>query len=569
MPLPTTIDDLSTVAGSNYPAGTDSPIVLDDVQRAHAAFIAQLRDGSATIGSEGSSIVGYLPAGTGAVATTVQAKLRESVSVKDFGAVGDGLTDDSAAIQAYVNYVIGAGVRRIFFPFSNGEKYRLASTIVIESSGFGIYGDATTVYDTQAGGYIFGDSGVSVLFNYGNDRTNLASNQLVCEGVSFYSNTGLTQTAIKHAQNNNGPHRGTLLREVSAKGFLNVISFDVANGANLSAATVVVDSCSFTGNTNTVNAVERAFGLRYVGNQSEAGARITGTWDGGITILDNMMEGQSDPITISSNAPTPYIRNNYFEAITGSHIASIRGTNSDAVIDVAPNYVSNPLCTDILKIQNVCRVVETVPFCSKSARKSSLSLIGAILPPGSDLTGDFYVGTDSASYGYGWTNYTRIQPPASSVVKSKVLGAITLNTPFGQTTAAASINGFPATYFSLAATYALGDVLVACALVRVEANGSETPYFLLYNEAFSSTDVTCGQVAFPVSEDGKWFLMFGVRRSSVAGTSAKFRFGSNGTSAGSTSIHVAAVGVNVVPAADFETFNSESRAFSRLFNPYL
>lgn len=31
----------------------------------------------------------YLPAGTGAVATTVQSKLREVVSVKDFGAVGN------------------------------------------------------------------------------------------------------------------------------------------------------------------------------------------------------------------------------------------------------------------------------------------------------------------------------------------------------------------------------------------------------------------------------------------------------------------------------------------------
>ena len=44
MPTPTLITELSTTASSNYPAGTESPIVLDDVQRAHAAFIAQLRD---------------------------------------------------------------------------------------------------------------------------------------------------------------------------------------------------------------------------------------------------------------------------------------------------------------------------------------------------------------------------------------------------------------------------------------------------------------------------------------------------------------------------------------------
>lgn len=52
----------------------------------------------------GSNSVGYLPAGTGAVATTVQTKLRESVSVKDFGAMGDGTTDDTAAFVAACTY---------------------------------------------------------------------------------------------------------------------------------------------------------------------------------------------------------------------------------------------------------------------------------------------------------------------------------------------------------------------------------------------------------------------------------------------------------------------------------
>jgi len=58
--------------------------------------------------------VGYLPAGTGAVATTVQAKLRESVSVKDFGAVSGGSTavNDAAfaAARAVTNrYYIPSG----------------------------------------------------------------------------------------------------------------------------------------------------------------------------------------------------------------------------------------------------------------------------------------------------------------------------------------------------------------------------------------------------------------------------------------------------------------------------
>lgn len=45
----------------------------------------------------------YTSAGTGAIERTVQDKLRESVSVKDFGAVGDGVTDDTAAIQAAID----------------------------------------------------------------------------------------------------------------------------------------------------------------------------------------------------------------------------------------------------------------------------------------------------------------------------------------------------------------------------------------------------------------------------------------------------------------------------------
>lgn len=53
MPTPTLITELSTTASSNYPAGTESPIVLDDVQRAHAAFIAQIRDGTVAVAGTG------------------------------------------------------------------------------------------------------------------------------------------------------------------------------------------------------------------------------------------------------------------------------------------------------------------------------------------------------------------------------------------------------------------------------------------------------------------------------------------------------------------------------------
>ena len=46
-----------------------------------------------------AGLVSYKPFGTTNV-TNVESKLRETVSVKDFGAVGDGVTDDSAAVVA-------------------------------------------------------------------------------------------------------------------------------------------------------------------------------------------------------------------------------------------------------------------------------------------------------------------------------------------------------------------------------------------------------------------------------------------------------------------------------------
>lgn len=86
-------------------------------------------------GTTGAAISQYLPAGAGAVARTVQTKLRESVSVKDFGAVGDGVTDDTAEVQA----AIDSGALSIYLPTGTYlcGVLTLANNVCLHGDGLG------------------------------------------------------------------------------------------------------------------------------------------------------------------------------------------------------------------------------------------------------------------------------------------------------------------------------------------------------------------------------------------------------------------------------------------------
>jgi hypothetical protein len=76
-----------------------------------------------------SSLVTFVQAGLGAVVRTAQAKMRDVVSVKDFGAVGDGVADDTVAIQAAEDACAASG-QALWFP---AGTYRCNSGITKKS----------------------------------------------------------------------------------------------------------------------------------------------------------------------------------------------------------------------------------------------------------------------------------------------------------------------------------------------------------------------------------------------------------------------------------------------------
>jgi len=89
------------------------------------------------LGEGAASLTTYIPSGTGAVQTTVQEKLRESISVLDFGAIGDGVTDDTAAFQLAIN-AASVNHQEIFVP---AGQYLITSTLNIYT-GTNIIGEA-------------------------------------------------------------------------------------------------------------------------------------------------------------------------------------------------------------------------------------------------------------------------------------------------------------------------------------------------------------------------------------------------------------------------------------------
>ena len=178
----------ATYTDSNGNVANSNPIVLDAAGR--VPYQVWLTDGASykfilktslgvTVWTEddipagvSSADVSFLQAGAGAVTRTVQSKLRDVVSAKDFGAVGNGVTDDTAAIQAALN----TGASAVFLPQGT---YKITSKITV----------GTTVYGTGPQTFI-SLAGATAQFELNADRSTIY-------GLTFVANATMSVPAVE------------------------------------------------------------------------------------------------------------------------------------------------------------------------------------------------------------------------------------------------------------------------------------------------------------------------------------------------------------------------------------
>jgi hypothetical protein len=248
--------------------------------------------------------------GTGAVNRPINQKLTETVSVKDFGAVGDGTTDDTAAIQAALDASITS---TILFPIGN---YKITDTLLITySTGSGAAGFSSV--NLQGQGF-----GSNIKWYGGNNKPMIQ--YVGVNGKGFYSNTTIQGLHLSVEDSSTGV-TGLLFGDTT-----NVIdtlsgvgNVTIRNNIIYSCGTGIhtwVESDEFTIIDNHIR-VHQSYGIR---NQGGSGYLIA---------RNHIQDGDADSLGIYSGATAITITSNVIQSYTNIRGIFIEGARGFSITD--------------------------------------------------------------------------------------------------------------------------------------------------------------------------------------------------------------------------------------------
>lgn len=374
----------------------------------------------------GSSVVGFIQSGAGAVARTVEDKLQDWVSVKDFGAVGDGVTDDTAAINA----ALGSGARNIYFPVGfykhTGLTISSAQRLVGANNSEGV-GSVLVCSAAGVDNITIPAAGNVVIENLcirGNNPGGTPSTN----GSGIVINTQATPTLRNVFIFNNGGYGIKIVGDASR---LNVdtcrIQSNTLGGvwgkgvgtAQINAITIKNSSISFNG----------PFGVD--------------VWGSSVTIENNIIESHVVGVkvsyvgTASVSAIYAYaIKNNYFEAHSTNQIL-VETTVSQTIVgfEITGNYgyrnTSDAAYRHVKFVSSSANEVRSMVY-GFNAFYSNISLATAVVADfGSRLAGDcviypyFTYSTSGLVLSAPFTNYENLGSAKFEAYKSVICNGVT------------------------------------------------------------------------------------------------------------------------------------------------
>lgn len=447
----------------------------------------------------------YDPPFTNAVQTTVCQKLDQVISVKDFGATGDGVTDDSVAVQNAIDYMFATQKNCLYFP--DGVFY-FANTVEINfdtARSFRMTGTSSAGFTgvRPGGTKITGKSGLDALFLLTNSNPSAGGAfGFEADHIDFNGNGGGVGSAIKSILGG-APARPFNIHNNQFNQFQKALVSDITAGLNdTGVCQCNITQNNFQGNTYAMwGAGQQCWmDVAFVGNVCEQNANGiycgTGYFSGGLYIADNLLEGQPNAIDVRLGLCAVEIARNYFEANTG-HLIKLESDATSSVF-LHNNFYLNSVGADIALSNVQCITTENY-------NSNGIYFYLNYADSNSQINNNGVVNVLGTSYSIPLDpNSVALNTNPPSGLNSAGWAVVSKNptpTPNG-TMNYESINGLGPLY-TYPITASTGDYIVFCTLARPTSAKNTTLSIYAYDQSvvpIGNTELSAGMGGIGVNE---------------------------------------------------------------------